>query len=555
MKGIITLLCIAALSATATSTPENPVVGQDNPWFYQSATSIPDDQQIPVGVGQHSGIDQASLAPPSGTQYTGPDQHSNSSAKERWGDDVFVMAHGMPTFGYLSTDQDELTGDMYASLLVPHAGFDDTAYTYRSQDGGETWQQFGLVAGASGTGGIRDHEILVGHEGGTAWIYDFVLYDGASATGGLYVRRIRPDYTNWTWTLIVPWGDTLENIHADRNIETPQHIFACWETSNDGIRMQSSSDYSLTWGNQRNVSSGSHVPTVAAGGDGYVYIAYQSQDTVQIRIGRYTNNLISPSFVFNSVDTDPEGDFTPSITAARTTPGASQCAWVLYRHRDGSGNASIRVGYTTTGSTSWNSEPWPPTNNPHTTWDMKYPYARVSYNSGLVRAIASVPETGDDSLVYAFSRNTSPTVWESRGVHNDFGITGEFGGEVEYSSDCNGGYIVYREYAMANVWCDAYNFTTGVDEYKTGNILDYARLAPNPVRDLARLSFTVTEPGMVNIVLYDATGKLVRSVLEETRPAGEYSVNIEKANLASGIYFVRIDTPAGVATKTMTIVR
>ena len=472
-----------------------------------------------------------------------------------WGNDVLIMAHGIPTFGNLSTDQDELTGDMYVSVVVPHTGVDDTAYTYRSQDGGETWQQFGVVVGASGTGGIRDHEILVGHEGGEAWIYDFVLYEGASTTGGLYVRRIRPDYTDWTWTQIVPWGDTLVNVHVDRNIETPQHIFACWETNtNDGIRMQSSSDYSLTWGNARYVSNGSHVPSVCAGGDGYVYISYQSQDTVRIQIGRYTNNLINPSYNFEVVDDSPEGDFTPSVAAARTTPGASQVAWVLYKHNH-QPNRDIHVGWTTDGGQSWSSEPWPPTNFSHTTWDMKWPYIRVSYNSGLLRAVATVPETGDDSLVYAFSRNTSPTTWEDRGVHNDHGITGEFGARVEYSADCAGGYIAYREFASANVWCDAWDFVTGIAENEVGTVHNFFNLIPNPAVDVAKLNYTTTKQGIVNISVYDITGRVVENLMDGSRPVGEHTVNLDVQNLAAGVYFVKVDTPDGVGTRTMTIVR
>jgi hypothetical protein len=444
---------------------------------------------------------------------------------------------------------------MYASVLVPHAGVEDTAYIYKSTDGGDTWQYWSMVRGASGTGGIRDEEILVGHDGSEAWIYNFVLYDGASATGGLYVRRGRPDGTDWTWTQIVPYGDTLENFHVDRNIETPQHIFACWETNtNDGIKMQSSSDYSLTWGNHRNVSSGSHIPSVCAGGDGYVYIAYQSLDTVQIRIGRYTNNLISPSMVFNSVDAGAEGDFTPSVAAARTTPGSSQVAWVLYAHNHAP-NRDIHVGWTTDGGQNWSSEPWPPTNVSHNTWDMKWPYARVSYNSALLRAVATIPETGLDSLTYAFSRNTSPTTWEDQGVHNDFSITGEFGARVEYSSDCSGGYIAYRQYGSANIWCDAYNFTTGIVENKVGVVHNFVSLVPNPVVDLARLNYTTTQAGIVNISLYDATGRLVDNLMNEARPVGEHTVNVDAQNLAAGVYFVKVETQDGVGTKTMTIIR
>jgi hypothetical protein len=411
-----------------------------------------------------------------------------------------------------------------------------------------------LVIGAAGTGGIRDHEILVGHDGSEAWIYDFVLYDGASATGGLYVRRIRPDYTAATWTQIVPWGDTLSNVYADRNIESPQHIFACWETTNDRIRMQSSSDYSLTWGNHRNVASSSHNPTVCAGGDGYVYIAYQSTDTLQIRIGRYTNNLISPSFTFNSINTDPEGDFTPSIAAARTTPGTSQVAWVLYMHNH-QPNKDIHVGWTTDGGQNWSEAPWPPTNSTHSTWDMKWPYARVSYNSSLLRCVATVPEAGDDSLVYAFSRNTSPTTWEDRGVHNDYGITGEFGGKVEYSYECLGGYIAYRQFGSANIWCDAYDFTTGIAENKVGAVHNFVSLVPNPVVDLARLNYTTTKQGIVNISVYDISGRLVENLMDETIPVGEHTVNVDAQNLTAGVYFIKVETPDGVGAKTMTIVR
>ena len=553
MKKLVICLSSALFAFAAADIAAYPTAPQNNPWFYTVNDGTPDDQSVPVGIAPHTGFDQAAVAPASGVQYNGPDKLDPGTIN-RWGNDVLVMALGNPTFGHLSTDQDQLTGDMYVSLLVPHTGVDDTVYTYRSTDGGDTWALFTLQNGAASTGGIRDHEIIVGHDGSNAWIYSFCLYDDASTMGGLWVVRMRPDNTGVQWTQIVVSGDTLANFNVDRNIESPQHLFACWETNtNDGIRMQSSSDYSLTWGNARYVASVAHNPTVCAGGDGYVYIAYQNSDTVSIRIGRYTNNLISPTFVFNSVDIDPEGDFTPSVAASRTTPGTSQVAWVLYKHNH-QPNKDIHIGWTLDGGTSWTSAPWPVTNTSHSTWDMKYPYGRVSYNSALLRTVATVPEVGDDSLVYAFTRNTSPTTWEDRGVWNDYSITGEFGGEVEYSSDCLGGYLVYREYASPNVWCDAYNFT-GIEENKIDAVRNFINLAPNPARDFARLTYTTRQDGNVSISMYDATGRLVNNLINEAQSAGEYTIDISSRNLAAGIYFVKVETPDGADSKTVMIVR
>ncbi|MCK4233527.1 T9SS type A sorting domain-containing protein, partial [candidate division WOR-3 bacterium] len=529
------------------------------PWFYEMNYAGEDDAaQVQVGIAPEvKGItDYSEIAPPSGVQYNGPDM-GESGDLLRWGDDVLIMSRGMPTWGKLSTDQDERNGDMYASLLVPHSGYDDTVYTYRSTDGGLHWSEPSMIicVGSASTGGIKDHEILVGYDGTDAWIYNFCLYDGSGTMGGIWVRRIRPGLTGAYWTQIVVSGDTIDNFSVDRNIETPQHMFIAWQTTTEHIDMESSSDYSLTWGNHRSISSNSRNVSVCAGGDGYVYIAYQKYDSTDIQVGRYTNNLITPSFHFELIQSNIYGNFTPSVAAGRTTPGSSQVAWVLYRQMNSIGNASIRYSHTTDGGASWAAgTPWPVTNIGHSTWDMKYPYVRVSYNSTLLRALATIPETGPDSLVYAFSTTSSPTTWEDRGVHNDYSITGEFGARVEYSSDCLGGYLVYRQYASPNAWCDAYDFTGIAEDVgkPSGSLFS---LAPNPSKNLAKLTYIVQKEGNVKISLYDATGRSVDNLVNEAKPAGEHTITIDTKNRSAGIYFIKVETPEAMYTKQMTIIK
>jgi hypothetical protein len=48
---------------------------------------------------------------------------------------------------------------------------------------------------------------------------------------------------------------------------------------------------------------------------------------------------------------------------------------------------------------------------------------------------------------------------------------------------------------------------------------------------------------------------MVDNLIHESMNAGEHAVNIEARNLAAGIYFVKVDTPDGIGTKTMTIIR
>jgi len=511
---------------------------------------IPDNIISQIGTQDGNVVDQAEVAPPN-TFPIRKEEMSQNLPQPMWGTDVLVMAHGVPSFGNLSTDHDELNGDMYVSLLVPKTGENDSAYTWRSQDGGLTWQYFSVVVGNTTTGGIRDHELIVGGDAGGAWIYDIVLYDGSGSYGGIWCRRIRNDLSGGAWNQIMVAGDTVSNISAGRNVENPQHLFLCWQTTTLSIDMESSADIGTTWGNHRNVSSGSRNPVVCAGGDAYVYIAYQIGDTTNIQVGRYTNNLISPSMVFVTLDNTAEGDFFPAIAAQRTAPGTSQIAMCLFRHMHSNGNADFHYGYTSNGGVAWTSATWPVTNQGHSPFDFRYPFAKVSYGSALFRAGGTL-YGGYDSLVYAYAQGSDPTTYFDRGVLNDYDATGEYGGKVDYSLDCLGGYVVYRAFGSANVWCDAYNFT-GVEE-SNSEISRLITITPNPTRGQVAICYTTRNDGNVRITIYDATGRLLKNLANDTRKAGTYTAQLN-VNLPNGVYFVRMDTPDGSIAKTVTVVK
>lgn len=77
---------------------------------------------------------------------------------------------------------------------------------------------------------------------------------------------------------------------------------------------------------------------------------------------------------------------------------------------------------------------------------------------------------------------------------------------------------------------------------------------PNPAVDHTVLRFRLPSPGRTRLYLYAEDGTLVGAVLDELRPAGEQTVRIETAGLASGVYGCRLNA-VGVATSVMIVVR
>lgn len=74
--------------------------------------------------------------------------------------------------------------------------------------------------------------------------------------------------------------------------------------------------------------------------------------------------------------------------------------------------------------------------------------------------------------------------------------------------------------------------------------------ATSPVRDLARVSYSVPEPSRVRIAVYTVAGREVAVLAEESVNAGAHSVElplVRNRGFASGVYFVRM-TGSGLET-------
>jgi hypothetical protein len=77
---------------------------------------------------------------------------------------------------------------------------------------------------------------------------------------------------------------------------------------------------------------------------------------------------------------------------------------------------------------------------------------------------------------------------------------------------------------------------------------------PNPASGRVRLGYAVERPGRAEITVYDVTGRAVARVLAvENAGPGVSEASLDASKLASGVYFVRLTTPAGMVARKLVV--
>ena len=83
---------------------------------------------------------------------------------------------------------------------------------------------------------------------------------------------------------------------------------------------------------------------------------------------------------------------------------------------------------------------------------------------------------------------------------------------------------------------------------------------PNPFNPTTRIAFDLATAGLVRLHVYDAAGRLVRTLVDEQRAAGRYTdtwtgVDGSGRRVGSGVYFYRLDAPGYQSTRKMVLLQ
>lgn len=78
---------------------------------------------------------------------------------------------------------------------------------------------------------------------------------------------------------------------------------------------------------------------------------------------------------------------------------------------------------------------------------------------------------------------------------------------------------------------------------------------PNPFNPTTSINYSLNESGLVTLTVYNLQGQMVTELVNESKARGEYSVTWDASNVASGIYYYRLQSNENVLTQKMMLIK
>ena len=111
---------------------------------------------------------------------------------------------------------------------------------------------------------------------------------------------------------------------------------------------------------------------------------------------------------------------------------------------------------------------------------------------------------------------------------------------------------------LLKAWCIQVTYQSLVGGIQTIEIPNYFSLAqnyPNPFNPTTSIKYSVPTAVNVSLKIYDLLGKEVATLVNEMKQPGFHTADFNASNLASGIYFYRIDAGEFTSVKKMMLVK
>jgi hypothetical protein len=115
-------------------------------------------------------------------------------------------------------------------------------------------------------------------------------------------------------------------------------------------------------------------------------------------------------------------------------------------------------------------------------------------------------------------------------------------------------------YILSHYFHEPYQPSTSVPEPAGAAAFSLAPNRPNPFFDETVIPFSLGQEGVVELSIYDVTGRCVRSIASGRQAGGEHSITWDArdargARVAPGVYYVRLKADRSAATQPVVVLR
>ena len=167
--------------------------------------------------------------------------------------------------------------------------------------------------------------------------------------------------------------------------------------------------------------------------------------------------------------------------------------------------------------------------------------------------------------------------WQTSRESNNSGFDVErSNGDVQWSKVCfvpgNGNSIERKDYSFTDKNLEHGKYKYRLKQIDFNGSFKYFHLSsqininnpkefflsqnyPNPFNPVSRIDFALPVDSRVVLKIYDITGREIRTILNELRSAGYYTIDFDLSHLASGIYFYKLTAGRFSGIKRMVLIK
>jgi hypothetical protein len=465
-------------------------------------------------------------------------------------------------------DYDSL-GNIYAAVALA----DSTIHLFESTDNGVTWVDHRTVAPGPPAylGNVR---LLVSDDGDSAIAYLFYIWTGGGG-GNLWCNVT--NISTWTFMrehmLDAAAADSIVDFSVTRDHYWGEGyiVYADYQEGEGDatIYFTTSANHGGSWTAPVGIQFASGDPCLAYGGygsGGNLYRAYtylpSHPDSSWINVRRSTNYGGSWDSSVNVRDGD-SGDNTDPQVAAAHTPRANQMVWCTYTtNYQNSGNLQLWCSRSTDGGANWYNPPGPSYVGSADEFGSSINVFRAD-NQGVFQLAYIYDDTATTTLDSIRVQSTDADTWPASSTSigiNDSAYAANSRPVATFSSGLPG--VAYAGAGGVNVYYDNVWYVGTEESEMRARTLSFELLPnrPNPFSSRTTIQYAVPAKADVSLKVYDVSGRLVRTLVEERVDAGLHAAvwdgTDESGSLVSnGVYFYRLLSPDGVRTNKLNLIR